>query len=510
MSISETPAAAAPIPQTAAVAAYAAALPPGEMIEFAIDLLDRVGVPTWSALLYRGSGAGGETGPDGGGQGYGVTAAEARTGAYGEMTEGVHAIAAILRATPRRATYRDLVNALGERGVIDPVALCLSAGSPYTPDMPLDWLPVTRWATGETVFAPAEFVAITGDGLPTDREYLAVPITNGLGAGDSRARAMAHGLLELLQRDGNSVHYRALAGGTAIDLATVRDPDARLVLDRLDAAGVEVVLKVAATDFGMANVYCAGYDRTPGLPTGFAMAAGGEAVHPDRDAAVRKAVTEFAAARARYLFSHGPLAPVERIAPAIYLDRYRAHYSLAHEEPRALAAMIAWTRMPYAAQRAVLDDTVFRVSEKVPLDTLPTVPPGSADDPATRCTLVIDRLHTAGFDVLYADFSPPAHPGVQVVRAIVPGLEGETMSYRRIGARNLRRLLHQGVDFVGRGTPPPGSGALPIPLTAAGTEAVGGPAWLDPAALDRAVGPRYMLYREPGRHAVAFATGAGG
>jgi len=480
------------------------------MIEFAIDPLDRVGVPTWSALLYR---DGNEAPPDGGGQGYGVTAADARTGAYGEMTEGVHAIAAIGRATPRRATYRDLVGEVGARGVVDPVSLCLSAGSPYTPAMPLDWLPVTRWATGETVFVPAEFVAITGDGLPAlppGQERLAVPITNGLGAGDSRERAMAHGLLELLQRDGNSVNYRALAGGTAIDLTTIADPDARLVLDRLDTAGVEVVLKIAATDFGMANVYCAGYDREPDLPTGFAMAAGGEAVHPDRDAAVRKAVTEFAAARARYLFSHGPLAPVERIAPAIYLDRYRAHYALGHEEPRALAAMIAWTRMPYAAQRATLDDTVFRVSETVALDTLPTVPSGDAEDPATRCALVIDRLHAAGFDVLYADFSPPAHPGVHVVRAIVPGLEGETMSYRRTGARNLLRLLGRGVGFVGRGTPPPGSGALAIPLTAAGMEMVGGPAWLDPTALDRAVGPRYMLYREPGRHAVAFATAAGG
>jgi len=489
------------VPAPHAVAAYRAALPPGEMVEFAIDPLDRVGVPTWSAILY----VHGQQ-PDGGGQGYGITEAAARIGAYGEMTEGVHAIAAMQRATPRRATYSDLVNELGERGVVDPIALCVPAGSPYTPQMPLNWLPVTRWATNEHVLVPTEFVAITGDGVLPGETPLVVPITNGLGAGLSREQAMAHGLLELLQRDGNGVNYRVLAGGTAIDLTTVTDPDTRWVLDRLDAAGVQTIVKLAATDFGFTNVYCVGYDRESGLPTGFTMAACGEAAHPDRDAAIRKAVTEFAAARTRYLFAHGPLAPVERIAPPGYLDAYRAHYTLDHDEPRALAAMIAWTRLPYAEQRRVLDDNLFRIDETVAVDTLPTAAPGSMGDAAARCALVIERLQAAGLDVLYADFSPAAHPEVQVIRAIVPGLEVETMSYRRIGARNTVRLLRQerAGHFVGRGTPPPG--ALPVLLTAAGEREVGGPAWLDPAALDRVVGPRYMLYREPGRHAVAFAT----
>ncbi len=105
------------------------------------------------------------------------------------------------------------------------------------------------------------------------------------------------------------------------------------------------------------------------------MAGCGEAAHPDRDAAIRKAVTEFAAARTRYLFAHGPLAPVERIALPGYLDAYRAHYTLDHDEPRALAAMIAWTRLSYAEQRRVLDDNLFRVDEMVSVNTLPLHPP---------------------------------------------------------------------------------------------------------------------------------------
>ena len=79
------------------------------------------------------------------------------------------------------------------------------------------------------------------------------------------------------------------------------------------------------------------------------------------------------------------------------------------------------------------------------------------------------------------------------------------MGSGRIGVRNLRRLLERGSDLVGVGAPP--AGARPIRLTDRGEDEVGGRAWLDSAALKRAVGGLYPLYREPGRHAMALARG---
>jgi ribosomal protein S12 methylthiotransferase accessory factor len=78
---------------------------------------------------------------------------------------------------------------------------------------------------------------------------------------------IAHGLLELLQRDGNSVAYRALDRGVGIELDEVADPEVRATLARYDREGVEVVAKLAATDFGMANVYVVGFDREAGRAT---------------------------------------------------------------------------------------------------------------------------------------------------------------------------------------------------------------------------------------------------
>ena len=77
------------------------------------------------------------------------------------------------------------------------------------------------------------------------------------------------------------------------------------------------------------------------------------------------------------------------------------------------------------------------------------------------------------------------------------------MSYRRIGARGVRKLLDRGSPLVGLGRPP--SGCLPVILDGPALDRLGGPAWLDPAAVDDAVGPLYPLYREPSSHAAQIA-----
>ncbi len=124
------------------------------------------------------------------------------------------------------------------------------------------------------------------------------------------------------------------------------------------------------------------------------------------------------------------------------------------------------------------------------------------------CDELAGRLSAAGLDVLYVDHSPEdaAERGVHVVKAIVPGLEVETMSYHRIGERNARRLLERGSDMVGLGEPH--AGALPVRLTAEAEARLGGPVWLDPAAVDRAVGELYPLYREPEYHSTQVALEA--
>ena len=491
-----------------AIEAYRRALPPGRLMEFPLTPLDRLGIPVCALTFLPSADAPAMVWQLCEGIGYGATEDEARVGAYGELTEEVSSSVALTRMERCTGSYNELVRQHGGRGVVDPVTLCLEAGSPYTPDLSLEWAEVRRLSSNEPVMVPSEFVACSGMDAPPRPGItrLVTPVTNGHGAGTNPEMAQVHGLLELLQRDGNSVQYRALARATAIDLRTITDPAARALLDRYDRAGIEMCVKVAATDFGFTNLYAVGCDRDPstgGLPV--MAAACGEAVHPVPEVALRKALLEFASSRARLALFHGPLERVREVAPEGYLEAYRTILNPADEEPRGLDGMRRWLGFSLDDMRRVLAP-VFAVDERISFGTLPV--PAESEELASDKTALLRhtaaQLADAGMDVLVADLSTPGS-GVCAVKMIVPGLEVETMSYHRVGERNVARLLGRTPTLAGLGDPP--TGASRVPLTPPARARLGGEAWLDGPALDAVMRDLYVLYREPSRHVTRMAMG---
>lgn len=482
---------------------YRAALP-GRRYEVEIDGYDRAGVPTVSAeWVSPGDPPSGPTAQTG--VGYGDTPGAAATGAWGELTEELLLARLVARAPVVSGSYAELARARGADRVTDPVSLVLPAGCDASPDRPLLWLPAVRWRTGEEVLVPAEFVAASPGTLPhrpPSGEWLVTPITNGLGAGDTLGRAVLHGLLELVQRDGNTVSHRALDTGVVVDLAGAPDPAVHALVDDLAARGIDVQLKLASTEFATV-LHAVGTDRAaadgeaPVVPV--ALSALGEAAHPDPSQAAQKAVLEYAASRARRAFAFGPLEEVRRREPE-YLERELAR-PLPAQEQRALAAMTDWTRLTAAELTAVLAPMTVRTTT-VPFRSLPAPAPDRVAawaDPAVQLDEMLGRL--ADFDVLVVaeQAEGPLGP-VHAAKVIAPGLEVETLSYLRIGERVLRRLLERDSSLVGLG--PAAGSRLPVRLPAGAEERLGGPAWLDAAEVDRVVGPLYPLYREPTRHAV--------
>ncbi len=297
-----------------------------------------------------------------------------------------------------------------------------------------------------------------------------------------------------------------------LDLDGIADPPVRELLDRLSAAGVDAKVKLAGTDFGMVNVYAVGTGADGHNPV--MATACGEAAHPDRERAVRKALLEFVAARTRKAFTHGPLDAVRAAAPTGYLDRYLASTPLdrSAEEPRALASMVAWTPLEADALRGLLESSVLSERRRVPLSAQPTTSSAGSD---ALLADVAGRLRAAGLEAYVADF-PSQDGSVHAVKAVVPGMEVETMSYGRIGERGVRRLLERDDDRAGLvavGDTAPGPGWAAVHLTPVAQERLGGRAWLDRARVDAVVGELYPLHREPGRHAAPLAaagTQAGG
>lgn len=467
--------------------AFRATMPAGsDVTYFRIDGLDRIGIPVVQAnLILPGE-------PATTGYGYGFQEVEARVGALGELCEEVHVGKWLARAPRVVASFAELARARGERAAVDPLTLCLPAGSAYTPDMPLSWVEARRWPSDEAVMVPREWVAAYPYQL-REPARLIMPITNGLGAGFDLPHAIAHGIMEALQRDGNVLTYRALDQGTAVDLDAGLEPEVAGLLDKLRGLGIDVRVKLACTDFGLANLYVVGDDTgTPNAP--IQVTSCGEASHPDRARGLRKALLEFCGSRSRKAATHGPIKEVRTVMAHEYVEKQISVAVIEEEENRALEAMAEWIAQPAAELRRRLAPTVFSERRRVPFSGLPDTGPGPVADSRARLDLLTARLAAEGLETIWIDVSPEGSP-VKVVKAIVPGLESETMSYHCIGWRGVRRLRERNDPLLVDG---PHEGAKRVRLRPEDEARCGGPAWLDTAAVDSMVGHVYPLYRESG------------
>ena len=469
----------------AAIAAlFRASMPPeAETLAFRIDGLDRLDIPVVQANLVT------PDRPTVIGHGYGFTEAEAATGALGELCEEVHLGTWLKRQEPVEASYPALVARLGAAGVADPLTLCLPAGSDYDPDTTRRWLPARRYPSDDTVLVPIEWVAIAPYQLG-GHPGLITPITNGLGAGLDLDHAIAHGVMELLQRDGNVLTYRAFDQGTVVDLDAPLDPDCEALCRILREAGIDVTVKLADTAFGIANLYVVGDDHGQAtLP--IQVTACGEAAHPNRMRGLRKALLEFVGSRSRKAATHGPIELLRDLLPPASFARQMAVAEARDEEPRALATMADWVAQDETELRRRLLDTVFLRRNEVAFSSLPDVAEDLGQSRA-RLDWLSRQLASVGLEILWVDCSPAGSP-VRAVKVIVPGLESETMSYGRIGWRGVRRLRDRGDSLL---SDRPGDGRRAVRLRPEDAERAGGPAFLDMAGIDARVEQVYPLYRE--------------
>lgn len=478
-----------------AAQAYLDAFPPGEIVAFPITALDRTGVPVWIVALFLDGGLGLD-GAMPSGIGYGDTDEQAILGALGEIAEAIWPTLALRDAPKVSASYHNLVAVHGASSVADPLTLGLPAGSPIDRHTRLEWVQATRAATSGTVLVPIDVAACDTFELSPGYQPFTTLITNGLGAGPDLDWAIGHGLLEILQRDGNGLNFRALDRGIALKGAT--SP----LLDRFAELGIRAIPKFATDEFGLTNLYVVGHDEPGrGPETPITLSACGEACHPDPRQALAKAAQEFAAARVRKAFSHGPQALVDRAAPPGYTQRFlrAARTSLVDSESRALSAMLDWAGRGSADLRRILEP-VFRVTTHKPFTDLPSTP---APDARSRGAIARERVSAAGFDILYVDCSPPDR-SIAIVKVIVPGLEVETMSYHRLGARNAKRLIERDDPLIRFGRPT--ETQRPVRMPPEDLEALDRPLF-DTALADRLVGSLYPLYREPEAHHVAWVLG---
>jgi ribosomal protein S12 methylthiotransferase accessory factor YcaO len=384
--------------------------------------LDRIGIPTYSAIMpdtpdaisvYNGKGA---------------TRRDAKVSAIMEALERYSALHLC-----RPLTMGSYANISQERSALDPGSLIQPMHPEYSPEKEMAWIEGFDLIQCSPVLVPAQAVSIHV--LPTYGQLCyTITTTNGLASGNTLEEAVCHGLCEVIERDAWTLAelrarflplmLRRLRSREApdsqpdpnaefddidafpnIDLRGVGAPISRL-MKRFQKAGLNVRLKHITSDLGIPTIL-ATVAETIGLD--FPMAHIGLGTHPDARIAMSRALTELAQCRAvdiqgaREDISEAFALNVKFPSHAQRVKRVRDtswHYCDS-------TTSLPWRKLPHYAHADILEDI----------------------------ELMLMRLRGAGLERAIAIALTQPDLGIPVVRVLIPGLESWAGDDGRIGPR---------------------------------------------------------------------------
>jgi ribosomal protein S12 methylthiotransferase accessory factor len=214
--------------------------------------------------------------------------------------------------------------------------------------------------------------------------------TNGLASGNHMAEALCNAMCEVIERDAVAVwHHRPLSrrSQTRLRLSSVDNPACRSACEVIAKAGLDLSAWDVTSDLGVPAFLCLIHgarqdDEHIGL---------GSSAHPDKAAALLRALIEAAQTRLTYISgSRDDLDPEEFTATGRIQKRRLAHGLL-----RAGPPACDYAALPSLGNKTFRDDLEW----------------------------LIERLISCGIEeVVAVDLSKEA-VAIPVVRVVIPGLE---------------------------------------------------------------------------------------
>lgn len=265
---------------------------------------------------------------------------------------------------------------------------------PFDSEQPLLWTQAQA-LNGEAAYVPFDLVHANLT-LPLPPGAGCFPLgSNGLSSGNSVVEALVHGACELIERDAVALFYRKSAHAQALlrlELTSIDDEVCRELLARFDRAEIGVAIWDVTSDVGIATYYCSIAERAVN-PFHRVGRANGYGCHLQRAEALKRALTEAAQTRLTRIAGSRDDLQMEEV------EALRSEASLRRQQ--------ALFEMPPPFARR--------------FDDAPDHGVRSVED---GLQLLATNLSKAGMErLLYVDLSTPGMP-VNVVRVIVPGLEG--------------------------------------------------------------------------------------
>lgn len=373
--------------------------------------LDRVGIPTWSAVVPRSE--------DGLSvyNGKGLRAIDAKAGALMEAIERQTAL-----KTRLPLVFGSFEELRRNHEVLDPRDLKEILAPDYSETRTYSWVAGRELFSDREVLVPAKFAGYLWHDLPHPPCF-SWSTTNGIAAGNVREEAICQGLCELIERDAWTLaeigaHLLPWVRHRVADpqsLASAADDhevfpcidlDSDPAVELFERAGLHPIVHDITSDLAIPTVLAAVADET--LP-GFPMVHCGLGTHPDAQAAARRALTE--AAQSRCVDIQGVREDLEPVdAPPCQLNLH--------------------TRRIRSVNRSQWQLGQSRLRRR-----LADLPSAVYDDVQQDLDHVLSRLQACGIrQVIVVDFPLPDAP-FAVVRVIVPALETWSITHGPLGGR---------------------------------------------------------------------------
>lgn len=322
-------------------------------------------------------------------QGKGVTLAAAKTSGVMESIESYHAERVTLPL--KFASFEEL---RWTHPVADVDRLPRLSTSTYSPHSPILWIEGTDLLNGGSKWVPFETVHLNFTMPMAPGHGCFLSSSNGLASGNHLVEAMSHAITELIERDATTL-WRQMGDtkqrATRIDLGTIDDPVCRSLIERFEAAEIQVGVWDISSDVGLPAFLCR-IIECEDSPQHSIRPATGMGCHAARDIALSRALTE--AAQSRLTFIAGARDDMPRAEYDRHLDSNQYH---------------RWKeRIVSGGGQRSFADCPNHVSATIDADLKHQ----------------LDQLRAVGIDeVIAVDLSKPEF-GIPVVRVVIPGLEG--------------------------------------------------------------------------------------
>lgn len=341
-------------------------------------------------------------------QGKGISLSAAKASGIMEAIEGYHAENITLPL--RLASYTEMFYA---HPLPDLNLLPRISGRPLQPHDQILWVEGTDILSGNPIMVPYEMVHLNFRfPLPTGSGYFPGN-SNGLASGNHLLEAINHALGEVIERDATTLWdclNEQAQEKTKIDLTTIEDEACKDLLKKYHQADVLVGVWESTTDIGIPSFICRIIQNAP-PPHHHFRPATGMGCHPNRNIALKRALTEAAQSRLTFIAGARDDMPRHEYTQHLQEDMYHS-----------------W-------RRKIEKTTYHRPFLEGPNFQSPSI----AQDIDWQLT----RLKAVGITQVIVVNLTRKEFEIAVVKVIIPGLEGIASSRSYIYGARAQNILKQ-------------------------------------------------------------------